>query len=204
MEPNPPSPRAVAPSASASSSSGVSKRTSTSWAIRSPGRYLERPRAVGVQEQHPHLAAVAGIDQARRVHQRYPVPGREPGARQHQARPAVRDLERDAGAHARPLPGREGRLLGGVEVVAGVVVVRPRRRARRPRRGASSGASPVAVHREALEPRRGASGHPGPDEHALGGLLALELAGHARAARTGCRPRRSASGVNSCETLKSI
>ena len=90
--------------------------------MRSPGR-SRRPRAIRVEEQHAHLAAVAGVDQPRRVHERDPVARARAGSRQHQ--PACpRDLDRDPGADARPLPRLEHRGLGGVQVEARVAVVR--------------------------------------------------------------------------------
>ena len=49
---------------------------------------------------------------------------RQSRARQDQAGAAVRDRDRDARTDARPLAGRDGRLLRRVQVVAGVAVAR--------------------------------------------------------------------------------
>ncbi len=51
------------------------------------------------------------------------MPGGEPGSRQHQARVARRNLDRDARADAGPLPRPDRRCLGGVQVEAGIVIV---------------------------------------------------------------------------------
>ena len=115
----------------------ISTRTSTSWAIRSPAAIVERRVAVGVQQQHPDLAAVAGVDQPGRVDERDPVPRGEPRARQHEPGLAVGDLDRDAGAAptARS-PGVEHAVLERVQVEAGVAGIGPGRQLRARRRGA--------------------------------------------------------------------
>ena len=58
------------------------------------------------------------------------MPGREPRARQHEARLAVGDLDRDPGADRRALPRPEHRLLERVQIEAGVARVRARRQQR--------------------------------------------------------------------------
>ena len=47
----------------------------------------------------------------------------QPGARQHQAGVARRDLDRDPGADARPLARLDRGRLGGVQVEAGIALV---------------------------------------------------------------------------------
>jgi hypothetical protein len=94
------------------------------------GRDLERGLAVGVQQQHLQLAAIAGVDQARRVDERDAVFGGESGARQHEPRVAQRQLDGDARADRRAPSRRERRRLEGVQVVARVVVVCPQRELR--------------------------------------------------------------------------
>ena len=116
LEPNPP-PRAPSPPTSPPPSAQAT-RDAPARAARSGRRGPPRSsRAVGVQQQHAQLAAVAGVDQARGVDERDPVLAREPRARQHQAGVALRDRDRDAGADAgalarraaRPPPPRRGR-----------------------------------------------------------------------------------------------
>src|SRR3954454_2025266 len=65
------------------------------------GRDVERDVAVGVEEQHADLAAVARVDQAGRVDERHAVLRRESRARQHEAGAAVGDGDRDPGPDAR-------------------------------------------------------------------------------------------------------
>ena len=150
-------------------------------------------RAVGVQQQDPHLAAVAGVDQARRVDERDAVPRGQAGARQHQARVALRDRDRDAGADARPLPRADRRGLGRAQVPAGVVLVRALGRARRVGEPLELDAS--LRRRAPVQLVAGACARRPPPARApctrtpSRGVLALEVAGHARAAPTG--PRRA-------------
>jgi len=118
------------------------------------GRDLEGGGA-GVEQEHAHLAAVAGVDQPGRVDQGDPVPGGETGAREHEGRVALGDLDGDAGPHRRPPAGGDRLGLGRVEVqprVAGVSAGGKRRLLAEP-------------------PDRKADGHPGPG------------AGHARTAK---------------------
>ena len=81
----------------------------SSWAIRSPTPISNGSLGIGVEQQHPHLAAVARVDQAGGVDQGDAVAGGEPGARQDEAGVAIGDLERDAGAHRGPLARAEDR-----------------------------------------------------------------------------------------------
>ena len=164
----------------------------------------------------------------RRVHERDPVLRGEAGARQHQARVARRDLDRDSGADAGALARAERRRLGGVQVEAGIALVgaagqpgtvpkqadaelhaawsveRPLDVCRRDR----AGTEPVS--RKVREPVRQGRRDAGPDEDALGAVLALEVAGQlvqlgeARALRVGDqqldRPQRlleTASSIRS-------
>ena len=92
--------------------------------MRSPRLDLERLDRIEVHEQHADLVAVAGVDEARRVHDRDAVPQREARARLHEARVARRDRDRDAGRHERaPAAAARASRRRGVEVEAGVAVV---------------------------------------------------------------------------------
>jgi hypothetical protein len=88
---------------------------------------VERPLPVGVEKRDAHLPAVAGVDQARRVHDRDPVVRRETRARLHEARVAVRDRDCDAGTDRRALTRRQRYPLDGGEVEAGIAGVGLRR-----------------------------------------------------------------------------
>jgi hypothetical protein len=90
----------------------------------------ERLLAIGVEQQDPQLATVAGVDQARRVDQGDPVPSGEAASRQHQPGVAGRDLDRDPGPYALPLTGAEAGGLAGVQVEPGIAVVGAGRRDR--------------------------------------------------------------------------
>src|SRR5262245_54766100 len=58
---------------------------------------LERLRRIGVDQQHPDLVAVAGIDEPRRVEARDAVLEREARTRLHEPRVPLGDRDRDAG-----------------------------------------------------------------------------------------------------------
>ena len=64
-DPKPRTPRSLAGSSSTSTSSSSGTGRTTSWAIRMPGSTVNDSLAVGVEQDDPHLAAVAGVDQAR-------------------------------------------------------------------------------------------------------------------------------------------
>ena len=90
-------------------SGGVGRHHELRDAVARPGP--RTPGAVRVQEQHPDLAAVSRVDQPGRVDERDPVPRGQAGARQHEAGVARRNLHRDPGAYAGPLPRPDrGRL----------------------------------------------------------------------------------------------
>ena len=69
-------------------------------------------------------------DQAGRVDERDPVPGREPRARQHEAGVPVGDLDRNPGADRCAFPGRDRRLLERVQIESGVAGIGARREQR--------------------------------------------------------------------------
>ena len=106
---------------------------------------------------------------------------------------AGRDRDRDAGADLDALARARSRgVVGGAEVEAGVAVVG----ARRQRRAGGAGARLAAITRAAPAAKRAKRAALGgrqqrPHAHALGGVLALELAGElvqlgeARALRVG-------------------
>ena len=88
---------------------------------------VDRLPRVEVDQQHLDLAAVAGVDGPGRVDDRHPEPGGEPGARVHQGDVPVRQRDRDAGRHQRPLPRLEVHVDGRHQVGAGVTGVGVRR-----------------------------------------------------------------------------
>ena len=98
--------------------------------------------AVGVEEQHTDLAAVARVDEAGRIDDRDAVAGRQARAGQDQTGLSRRDLHGDARGHRRPLARCQHGILQRVEVEAGVAVV-------------GSGGEP-----RALVQARDAQGHP--------------------------------------------
>ena len=111
-----------------------------------------RARAVRVEQQHPQLAAVAGVDQPRRVHERDSVAGgeaRSAAARGRRGPPGSRPrcrcrrsrARRARGARPRPRRGRSRRRARGparggtrrLGAAAGTATItRPDRRRRRP------------------------------------------------------------------------
>ena len=90
---------------STSSTSGSSRITSC--AIRMPGSTTKVVARVGVDEVDEQLAAVAGVDEARRVDDRDAVLGGEARTWLHEARMALGDRDREPGAARAPArPGR--------------------------------------------------------------------------------------------------
>ena len=76
---------------------------------------------VGVDQQHPQLVAVAGVDQAGGVEARDAVAQRQAAAGLDEPGVALGDGEGDAGGHQRPpRRRRQDRALAGHEVGAGV------------------------------------------------------------------------------------
>ena len=150
--------------------------------MRSPAAISKRRVAVGVQQQHAQLAAVAGVDQAGRVDERDPVAGGEAGARQHEPGVAGRGSRRRC--RCRPRSARPGSMLRGVR--------RRRGRGRRRRRRRASGSdAPSAQARDAsfTDQRRRCRGGP---------RVALEARGVG--GRQQRRARARPSGVSSrCE-----
>ena len=86
---------------------GSATGRTTSWAMRIPGSTTNVSCAIGVEQHDLELAAVAGVDEARRVHDRDAVPRGEPGPRLHEAGVAVGDRDGETGADERP--ARRGR-----------------------------------------------------------------------------------------------
>jgi hypothetical protein len=92
-----------------------------------PGLDDEGLTRVGVQERDAQLAAVAGVDEAGSVHDRDAVLDRKPGTRLDEARVALGDRDREAGADERALARRELDPVARGQVEAGVARVRARR-----------------------------------------------------------------------------
>ena len=126
-EPKPRTPRSLSGSSSTSTSSTLRKREDHE--LRDPHARLdgERLARVGVRGARPDLAAVAGVDQAGRVHERDPVPRRETGARLDEARMPFGNRNGQAGADRPPArPARAHRARRRRDRVRRL----PRRRAR--------------------------------------------------------------------------
>ena len=119
-EPNPRTPRSVAGSSSTSAVSTGANGTTTSWAIRMPGSTTNGAAGVGVEQDHTHLAAVAGVDQAGRVQHRHPVLGRQPRARLDEAGVPLGDRDREPRADDCPLARPDLRALARDEVEPGI------------------------------------------------------------------------------------
>ena len=176
------------------------RRPRTSWAIRSPAAISNARLAVGVEQQHLQLAAVARVDQAGRVDERDAVPRREARARQDQPAWPGGQLDRDARPDLRALPGAD-RAAPRARRGRG----RRRRRARGPagRRAGSSrrtgsvtpARAPLPVTAKRAKRSATVRGHARAHAHAVGRVVALEVAGDARAARPGGRPRRTAAAA---------
>jgi hypothetical protein len=90
----------------------------------------ERLLTVGVEQQHANLAPIPGVDQPGGVHERDPVPGREPRARQHQPGLSHGNLDGDTRTDRGALSRPEHRLFDRVQVEAGVVRISARRQQR--------------------------------------------------------------------------
>ena len=110
-------------SSSTSTSSTSGKRHDHELGDPHPRLDDERLARVGVEQDDPQLAAVAGVDQARRVDDRDPVLRRQAGARLDEACVALRDRHREARRDQRPLAGTELDALAGREIEAGVARV---------------------------------------------------------------------------------
>ena len=138
---------------------------------------LERVHAVGVEQQHPHLAAVPGVDQSGCVDDRDAVARRQARAWHHQPGLALRDRHGDARPDAGPLTGRDRDRLGGVQVVSGVALVGlGGGRAATSGGGSAASLGRAAVGLEALEARGDRGGDARAHAHAFGGVGALQLA----------------------------
>jgi aryl-alcohol dehydrogenase-like predicted oxidoreductase len=76
---------------------------------------------IGVDHQHHHLVAIAGVDEARGVHQRHAVLQRQPAAREDKTGVALGDRDGNAGLHERAATaGRQEHVLLGDQIGAGV------------------------------------------------------------------------------------
>ena len=185
----------------------------TSCAIRMPGSTTNASRAVGVQQHDPQLAAVAGVDEARRVDDRDAVLRREPRTRLDEPRVAVGDRDREPGADERTLAGRELDALAGREVEARIARVRARRHAPRPRRSRRTGSSitptPGLRRRRASATRNRANRaqlaprQPRDHEHAVGACPRAPRSAR-RARRAPRAPRPSAYGTSSRTTSQRL
>ena len=157
-DPKPRTPRSDSGSSSTSTSSTSGSGEDHELGDPHPRLDDERLARVGVEQVDLQLAAVAGVDEARRVDDRDAVLRGEARARLDEAGVPLRDRDGEAGPDERALAGRELDALARGEVEARR---RPRTRAPAgPRRraaagsGARSGALPVARTRLGDEIRR--------------------------------------------------
>ena len=177
--------------------------------LRDPHARLDDERlAVGVEQVDAQLAAVAGVDQAGRVHDRDPVLAPRARARLDVAGVALRDRDREPGRDDRALARPELDTLAGGEVDARR---RPRTRAvGTARRGADAG-SGARSHRplvrlgvgdeergEAAELARGRRACTSTPSRAC--PRAPRSARRARTARRASRPRRTARAAARART----
>ena len=188
-------------SSSTSTGSAPATGMTTSCAIRMPGSTTNVSLGVGVQQDDLQLAAVAGVDEARRVHDRDPVLRREPRARLDEAgvaRPGSRPR-----ARCRPVarsPGAELDALARREVEPRVAGVRAHRARPRRRAAAESGARSRSAGRLGDEygakrriSRRGQAARRRARPRSC--PRAPRSARRARTARSACRPRRTAAAA---------
>jgi hypothetical protein len=94
--------------------------------LRDPHSRLDHERltGVGVEQVDQQLAAVARVDETRRVDDRDPVLRRQARPRLNEARVPLRDRDREPRGDERPLARREDDAFAGGEVEAGVALVR--------------------------------------------------------------------------------
>jgi hypothetical protein len=78
-----------------------------------------------VDEGHPYLAAIAGVDEPWCVDEGDAMLRGEPAAREHEPRIALRDGDRDPGPYQRPRPRRKLYFLHRAQIVAGIPGMRP-------------------------------------------------------------------------------
>jgi hypothetical protein len=99
------------------------------YQLRDPVSAAEADRVVPVRVQQGHLdlPAVTRVDGPRRVHQRYPVLGGQPGAGMHERRVPVGQGYRDPGPHQGPFARPELDVLGRRQVRARVARMGVRR-----------------------------------------------------------------------------
>ena len=105
-EPKPPSPRAV--SVSSLDLDDVDRERRDDEQLGDPHARLDRERllAVGVEQDHADLAAVAGVDHPGCVDDREAVPQREPRARHDEPGVTVRNRDGEPRADGGPLARR--------------------------------------------------------------------------------------------------
>ena len=154
--------------------------------LRDPHPRLDDERlvAIGVEQHDLELAAVAGVDEARRVHDRDAVLGGEPRARLDEAGVTVGDRNGEAGADDGPLPGAELHPLAGREIEAGIACVRADRQRRR-----------------VVETLHGQLGH-APVRRRLGASSAMRYGAKRCSSRRGRRATtRTPSGVSSRSSI---
>ena len=129
-EPKPPSPRVRLRQLARLDDLDRDRRNDEQLGDAHPRLDREGLLAVGVEQDHANLAAIAGVDHPRRVDDREPVAQRQARARHDETCVAVRDLDRDACSDSRPLAGPDRERLAGAEIEAGVAAARPRRQHR--------------------------------------------------------------------------
>lgn len=81
---------------------------------------------IGIEQQHPDFAAIAGVDQAGAVDQSNPMVARESGPRQHQPSMPLRYLNCHPSPNAPPLTGPKMSSLTRIEINTSISLMRAR------------------------------------------------------------------------------
>ena len=122
-EPKPRAPRSLAGSSSTSTARSCGNGEHDELRDSHARLDHETLLRVRVQEHDPELAAIARVDQPRRVDDRDPVPRCKSRARLHEARMALGDRDGEPGADGRPLARPELDALARRQVEAGIARV---------------------------------------------------------------------------------
>ena len=153
-EPRPPSPRSLGGSSSTSTSSTDGQLDDHELRDAHPGLDDERLGAVGVQEDHLHLAAVARVDEARRVHLAEPVARRQARARHDETGVSGGNRDREPRPDHRACPWRDLDPLAGGEIEPRIGLVRLAGKLRVRAKAPDRDGQPAQVHRPLTRRRR--------------------------------------------------